>query len=323
MAEVIRIGTRRSRLSRWQAEHIASLLQRAHAGKQPSLEIEIRPYSTRGDANPDAPLPAIGGKGLFTEALERALRRQEIDCAVHSLKDLPVEQAAGLDVIVPARGDARDALLSRGGMTLAQLPPGARIGTGSLRRRAQLLALRPDLVISPLRGNVPTRLRKLLAADSAFDAIVLAAAGLHRLGLDAHISEIFPPERLLCAAGQGALALQCRADERSRALFRPLRQRAAALTTAAERAMLSALAGGCSLPVAAYAQFERDTLRLQGRVTAADGSQQLDARAAVLISRADDAGEGEARQLGEQLAQRLLALGARPLLDAARNSDGR
>ena len=207
MNKLIRIGTRRSKLSRWQANHVAELIRRRHA----DVRIEIRDYRTRSDLNPSAPLREISGTGLFTDALEAALQARDIDCAVHSLKDLPVDMTGNLALAaVPERGDHRDALISREGSGLADLPEGARIGTGSLRRRAQLLALRPDLKMVHIRGNVPTRLAKLRAVDGEFDAIVLAAAGLNRLGLAAHISEIFNETQMLCAAGQGALALQCR-----------------------------------------------------------------------------------------------------------------
>ncbi len=310
MLEVLRIGTRRSRLSRWQAGHVADLLRK----NQPRLRVEIRHISTRGDEAPDAPLPAIGAKGVFTESLEIALLRGEIDCAVHSLKDLPVEQTSGLSVIVPARGDPRDALVSRNGAKLAELPPGARIGTGSLRRGAQLLALRPDLRILPLRGNVPTRLEKLRAPDNDYDAIVLAAAGLQRLGLMAQVSEIFEPERLVSAAGQGALAIQCRDAGAASALLAALVDQPSALATAAERAFLHALAGGCAMPVGAYARFDGGALQLHGRVTALDGARLINVRGAATTPSGPAAAQA-ARKLGLRLAAQALNQGARQLLD--------
>ena len=319
MKRVVRIGSRRSQLSLWQANHIAGLIRRLH----PGVGVEIVEYSTRGDLDQSSPLPAIGGKGLFTEALEKALRQGEIDCAVHSLKDLPVDIVADLAIVaVPKRGDHRDVLVSPSGATLADLPIGARIATGSLRRRAQLLALRPDLKLLPIRGNVPTRLDKLLAADSDYDAIVLAAAGLQRLGLAEHISEVFADERLLSAAGQGALAVQCRNDRDSLAFFAGLNDPESALTTAAERAFLGALAGGCSVPIGAYAYMSANTLHLAGRVLSADGAQQIN------VSGETPAADGprgktSALELASQLAEQALESGARDLLDDLETDDQR
>ncbi len=312
MEKVIRIGTRSSSLSLWQARHVASLLRAHH----PTHRIEIRQYRSRGDLDQSSPLPAIGGKGLFTEALEKALRNGEIDCAVHSLKDLPVENAAGLTIAaIPKRGDPHDVLVSRAGLTLAELPLGACIGTGSPRRCAQLLALRPDLQVMSIRGNVPTRIEKLLATDSPYDAIVLAAAGLQRLELTGQISEIFDPGRMLSAAGQGALALQCRQDDNLLALLAPLADISTTQATAAERAFLSALAGGCSLPVAAYAQVTEGVLQLRGRVIALDGSRQIDVAGATssLSTPAD---------LGARLAEEALEKGASQLLPSPPSDQG-
>ena len=310
MKTLVRIGTRRSKLSLWQANTVAELI----SGHQPSAQVEIREFTTRGDANPTTPLPAIGGKGLFTEALEAALRQGEIDCAVHSLKDLPVENAAGLAIgAIPLRADPRDALVSRGASSLADLPPGARIGTGSLRRRAQLLALRPDLTVLPIRGNIPTRISLLDAAERQLDAIVLAAAGLIRLGLDELIRVAFEPAEMLSAAGQGALALQCRDEPEARAFFAPLNDARTELAVAAERAFLGGLEGGCSLPVGAYASFESGSLRLQGRVIAIDGSRQLDLRAEAAMSANRESLEA-ARKLGAGLAAQALEQGAGHLL---------
>jgi len=214
---------------------------------------------------------------------------------------------------VPQRGDHRDVLISRNGATLAELPDGARIGTGSLRRRAQLLALRPDLKLRHIRGNVPTRLDKLEAEDGQFDAIVLAAAGLNRLGLADHISEIFDDRQMLSAAGQGALAIQCRAEGGDLVFFRPLADWRSSLATAAERAFLHALEAGCSLPVAAYAYIDSGKLRLQGRVIALNGSRQVDVAGE---SNAFDgpAGDDAAQKLGAQLAEEALEKGADMIL---------
>ena len=313
LRQLVRIGTRRSKLSLWQANHIAALLK----ALQPGLRIEIREYSTRGDAHPEAPLPAIGGKGLFTEALEEALRRGEIDCAVHSLKDMPVDIEEDVALVaLPKRGDHRDALVSRSGATLADLPPGARIGTGSLRRCAQLLALRPDLEIAPIRGNVPTRLNKLHSPTEQLDAIVLAAAGLQRLGLAEHISETFSPAQMLSAAGQGALAVQCLNQYHLLDFFAHLADPATMLATAAERAFLGALESGCSLPVAAYAHITGNLVRLQGRVLSEDGRQRIDVN-----GDAPAADMNAAIELGKRLAQGALEQGADRILPAIKSDE--
>ena len=310
VTRIIRIGARSSRLSLWQANHVADLIRERYA----NVSTEIREYRTRGDIDRSSPLPSIGGKGIFTGALEAALRGREIDCAVHSLKDMPVADSAGLAIgAVPARGDPRDALASRKGETLAELRQGARIGTGSPRRRAQLLALRSDLEVLPIRGNVPTRIDKLLAAEGQYDALVLAAAGLQRLGLEAHISEVFEPARMLPAAGQGALALQCRADAEELAFYAPLSDMPTALAVSAERAFLSALEAGCSLPVGAYAFIEGGALHLHGRVISEDGSMSIEGRDAVELAGARDRGQA-ARELGARLGQSVLKKGAGQIL---------
>ena len=304
--KTIRIGTRRSRLSIWQAERIAGLIRERHS----DVRVEISGYRTRSDLNPAAPLREIGGVGVFTDALEAALKAREIDCAVHSLKDMPVDMGEGLALAaVPERGDHRDALVSRGGLKLAELPQSARIGTGSLRRRAQLLAMRPDLQMAHIRGNVPTRLEKLMASDSPFDAIVLAAAGLKRLGLGAHISETFDESRMLSAAGQGALAVQCRAEDDSLLFFWTLSDWRASHATAAERSFLRALEAGCSLPVAAYARVDGSRLVLRGRVIALDGGRRVDVSGDA-IAFDGLAGLHMARKLGAELAAEALEKGA-------------
>ncbi len=310
MTRTIRIGTRSSRLSLWQTNYIAGLI-RAHHG---DVAIELKTYQTRGDQQLDLPLPSIGGKGLFTLELESAMQRGEIDCAVHSLKDLPTEESAEIVIAaIPQRGDHRDALVSRDGLTLEQLPPGSCVGSSSLRRQAQLLRLRPDLELVDIRGNVPTRIQKLMSDDSAYDAIVLAVAGLERLGLAQHISASFDIDRMTSAAGQGALAVQCPRDSDLPALLMPLNHRPTEHATEAERAFLGALAGGCSTPVGAYAHVVAGTLRLQARVVATDGTQQIDVSGE---TKAFDGPKGKdlARQLGERLAEQSLKQGARLLL---------
>ena len=310
MKKVLRIGTRRSKLSLWQANCIAERIRRI----QPDIRIEIRKYRTSSDRNPSAPLRELSGVGLFTDAIEAALHDGEIDCAAHSLKDLPVNMAPGLALAaIPKRGDHRDALISRRGASLAELPPGARVGTGSLRRRAQLLALRPDLKLMPIRGNVPTRLEKLWSDAEQLDAIILAAAGLKRLGLAEHISQIFTDAQMLCAAGQGALAVQCRRNSGELAFLRRLSDWQSAQAIAAERAFLHALEAGCSLPVAAYAHIEGERLLLQGRVSALDGRRQVDV-AGETDARDDAPGEELARELGARLAEAALEQGGDQIL---------
>ena len=306
LRQLIRIGARRSRLSRWMANHFADLLKTLEL----NARIEIREYSTRGDLNPTAPLPTLGLKGVFTEALEAALRRREIDCAVHSLKDLPVEDADDLSLVaVPKRGDHRDALVSRSGATLEDLPRGARIGTGSLRRRAQLLAIRPDLEILSIRGNVPTRLKKLHTDDSPYDALVLAVAGLQRLGLAAHISQAFEAQQMLSAAGQGALAVQCLNEPELLRFFGRLTDRETVQAVSAERAFLGALEVGCSAPVAAYARIHDSQLEMRGRVLSAEGARQIDVHGEAPIGEETD-GIHAALRLGKRLAAHALAQGA-------------
>lgn len=322
LRRVLRIGTRRSRLSLWQANHVADLLR----ALEPGIRIEIRAFSTRGDANPSAPLPELAGKGLFTSALEEKLREGEIDCAAHSLKDMPVESAADLALAaVPKRGDHRDALVSRSGATLADLPSGARIGTGSLRRRAQLLALRPDLEILPIRGNVPTRLDKLRADDSPYDALCLAAVGLIRLGLAGQISQIFDDDQLLCAAGQGALAIQCLKADAPLAILGRLNDPQSEAATLAERAFLGELAAGCAVPVAAHASFQADLLQMRGRVASEDGRQVINVSGQIAMGAAQE--RSGALELGKRLASQALAKGADGLLsshleDAQRTAEG-
>jgi hydroxymethylbilane synthase len=263
-------ATRPSALARWQTAHVIGLLKAAHA----NLECEERIITTSGDRIVDRPLPEIGGKGLFTSELEAALLAGDVHVAVHSLKDLPVEDSAGIvTAAIPVREAAFDVLVSNSG-TLDQLPHAARVGTCSVRRTAQLLARRPDLTILPLRGNVDTRLRKL--KDGEYDAIVLAYAGLVRLSLDSHIAETFSLEAMLPAPGQGALAIQCRADDEvTRGLIAPLHDSSTADSVSTERSFLSALGGGCSLPIAAYAEKIEDQILLTGAVISPDGKRSI------------------------------------------------
>jgi hydroxymethylbilane synthase len=303
--EAVRIGTRGSALALWQAHQIRALLMRAW----PSLMVEVEVMKTQGDVTLDSPLPQIGGKGVFTAELEAALRSGAIDLAVHSLKDLPTEESAGLIIgAIPERGDPRDALVSRGNYTLDALPRGAAVGTSSLRRSAQLLVLRPDLRLLDIRGNVDTRIRKALDVDGPYDAIVLALAGLERLGRAEEASQQLPLDVMLPAPGQGALAVQCRDEQASRDLLAPLNHRATALAVTAERAFLAALGGGCAVPVAAHATYAQRRLTLHGRVTAPDGSRQVD------VSLVGAASLKGAVALGQKLAEMALAQHADELL---------
>jgi len=301
MTRALTLGTRGSVLARWQTEWTSAALTRAW----PDLRVTLRPFTTSGDRQLDKPLPAIGGKGVFTEDLENALRAGEIDLAVHSLKDLPVAAAPGLALgAIGPRADARDVLIARRGGSLASLPPGARVGTSSLRRGAQLLAARPDLALLPLRGNVDSRLRKALSGD--YDAIVLAAAGLLRLGLQEAVSEYLSFETMLPAPGQGAIAVQCRADDAELlAWLRPLDDAPTRAAVTAERAFLAGLGGGCAAPIAAYAVPDADgALALTGLVATVDG------RRVIRVAGADS----DPDALGAALAAQALAQGARDLL---------
>ncbi|HET7602796.1 MAG TPA: hydroxymethylbilane synthase [Gemmatimonadales bacterium] len=312
MTGSLRIGTRASRLARWQTDRIAALL---HASGVTTQAVEIR---TTGDLVGDVPLPRIGDRALFTRQLDEALLDERIDLAVHSLKDLPTRLPDGVVLAaIGERADPRDALVARDSAALAALPTGAVVATSSLRRRAQLLRARPDLSVPDLRGNVETRLGKL-DQNADWSAIVLASAGLDRLGLGQRISQRLPIELMLPAPGQGALAVTTRRDDtHTSQLLRTLVQRpdvAAAVT--AERSFLGALEGGCHAPIAAFASTEGGTLRLHGRVLSLDGRDCLDE-----IEEGSIAGDGPARA-GLQLAERLIRQGAEQLLGDARTQPG-
>ncbi len=291
----MKLGTRGSALARWQADWVRGRL--AALG----VAVEIVVITTRGDAEVDRPLHELEGKGFFTKEIEDALLAGRIDVAVHSLKDLPTQLPTGLALgAVPARHDPRDALV--GGTRLSDLPQGARIGTSSLRRVTQLRYLRPDLHVVPLRGNVPTRVRKALAGEGC-DAALLALAGLERLSLGDRAAPIDPLD-VMPAPGQGALGLEIRVDDvPTRDALRPLGDAASARAVAAERAVLAALGGGCQAPVAAWVHGER----LFGRVTERDGAVQLTASARIDPARPEAAGEAVARLLEAQGAASLLA----------------
>jgi hydroxymethylbilane synthase len=301
----IRIGTRGSRLALWQAEHVAGRLRDAH----PDLEVAIETIRTTGDRILDAPLARIGGKGLFTKEIEEALLDGRVDVAVHSLKDLPTTLPEGLGLgAVLSRHDPSDVLVSAGGRGLAELPDGARIGTSSLRRRAQLLHARPGLEVVDVRGNVPTRLEK--AASGAVDAVVLARAGVERLGLGERITEVLPAETILPAPGQGAVGIEVRqGDEPTLERLRGLEDEATRAATDAERAFLEALGGGCQVPIAALAVPPPDdpgALRLEGMVADVTGVRMLRGTRAAEI--------GQAHALGRALAIELIGRGASEIL---------
>lgn len=297
------VGTRGSALARWQTDWVIDRLKKSW----PGLECSIKLFHTSGDKTLDKPLPEIGGKGLFTEELAQALCSGEIDLAVHSLKDLPIGDTPGLTIgAVCEREDARDVLIARDGHTRNTLPQNARVGTSSLRRSAQLLAARPDLTLLPLRGNVDTRIHRALSGD--YDAIVLAAAGVLRLGLGAHITEYLSFDVMLPAPGQGALAVQCRSDDRTTLdLLLLINAPASRASVTAERAFLNGLGGGCSAPVAAFAQaisHQPSTISLNGLVASTDG------RRVIRVS-----GEGhDPIALGTDLARQALDQGAGALL---------
>lgn len=304
MATRLRIATRKSKLALWQAEHIKARLEALHSG----LSVELVPMSTRGDVILDTPLAKIGGKGLFVKELEVAMLEDRADIAVHSMKDLPVEFPPGLELhTICNREDPRDALVSNNYTHLDQLPAGAIVGTCSLRRRCQVQAQYPELVIKDLRGNVQTRLKKL--DDGEYDAIILAASGLIRLELRDRITRFIPVSESLPANGQGALGIECRSDDpRIHELLAPLHCADTTSCVLAERAMNRRLDGGCQVPIGAYAELQGEQLHLQGLVGRPDGTEVIQGE----ISGHRDAAE----QLGTELAEYLLARGAGEILAA-------
>jgi hydroxymethylbilane synthase len=310
MPREIRIATRKSALALWQAEHVKARLEQTH----PGLQVSLVPMVSRGDKLLDAPLAKIGGKGLFVKELETALLENEADIAVHSMKDVPMDFPAGLGLYcICEREDPRDAFVSNTYQSLDELPAGSVVGTSSLRRQAQLLARRPDLKIQFLRGNVNTRLAKLDAGE--YDAIILAAAGLIRLGFEARIRSRIGVDDSLPAGGQGAVGIECRsADSEIQALLAPLNHTETALRVHAERALNKRLSGGCQVPIACYAELDAGQLWLRGLVGQPDGG---------LLLRAEDrAPAAEAEALGVRVAEALLAQGAQAILDAVYGEAG-
>lgn len=300
----VKIATRKSPLALWQAEHIKARLQALH----PTLNVELVTFVTQGDKILDTPLAKIGGKGLFVKELENALLDGRADLAVHSMKDVPMDLPEGLCLpVICEREDPADAFVSNHYQSINELPQGARLGTSSLRRKSQMQAYRPDLNIIDLRGNVGTRLGKLDAGE--YDAIILAASGLKRLGLASRIRQTIDTQLSLPAVGQGALGLECRTnDEAILELIAPLADAATDICIRAERAFNKTLHGGCQVPIAGFAILEGAGIFLQGRVGNPDGSVLLKAEVRGAPEHAED--------LGRQLAQALLDQGAGPLLAA-------
>ncbi|CAI1078359.1 Porphobilinogen deaminase [Serratia grimesii] len=300
--KIIRIATRQSPLALWQAHYVQQRLMASH----PGLQVELVPMVTRGDIILDTPLAKVGGKGLFVKELELALLDGRADIAVHSMKDVPVDFPDGLGLVtICERDDPRDAFVSNRFDSLDQLPQGSIVGTSSLRRQCQLRERRPDLIVRDLRGNVGTRLAKLDNGD--YDAIILAVAGLNRLGLEQRIRSPLSPEECLPAVGQGAVGIECRLDdETTRALLAPLNHTATEIRVRAERAMNTRLEGGCQVPIGSYAELNGDSLWLRALVGSPDGSQMV---------RGERRGPAAlAEQMGVELAEELLAQGAREIL---------
>jgi hydroxymethylbilane synthase len=304
MGKRLRIGTRRSPLALWQADHVKRELEKHH----PGLRCTLSRIVTEGDRIREVSLARFGGKGLFVKALEEAMLRDEIDLAVHSMKDLPAELPPGLTVgAIPVREDPRDALICREPESgLSDLPPGACIGTSSLRRASQLRFCRPDLTTALARGNVETRLRKL--EEGRFDAIVLAVAGLKRLGQTHRISEVLDPQVCLPAIGQGALAIEIREDdEETFEMLRPLHDPQTATAVTAERAFLETIGGGCHVPVACLGALSGGSLTLVGLVASLDGS--------VCIRKRCQGAPEKARSMGKRLAEQIRRGGGQEILE--------
>lgn len=306
----IRIATRHSPLAMWQANFVKAELEKFH----PDLIVELLPMKTKGDIILDTPLAKVGGKGLFVKELEVAMLEERADIAVHSMKDVPVDFPEGLGLtIICEREDPRDAFVSNHFSSIDQLPQGSIVGTCSLRRQCQLLEARPDLIVKNLRGNVNTRLRKL--DDGEYDAIILAAAGLLRLDMEARIASYIEPEVSLPAVGQGAVGIECRLnDKQTIELLQPLEHALTRQRVTAERAMNLALQGGCQVPIGSYSIFKGDQLFLRGLVGSVDGKQ---------VIRKEISGKPEdAEQMGLTLAQQLLDCGAKEILAEVYKDNG-
>ncbi|WP_339057726.1 hydroxymethylbilane synthase [Candidatus Regiella endosymbiont of Tuberolachnus salignus] len=302
--KVIRIATRQSPLALWQADYVRKSLESHH----PDLQVKLVPITTRGDTLLHTPLAKIGGKGLFVKELEQALLENCADIAVHSIKDVPIHFPAGLGlVVICQRGDPHDAFVSKNYKHLTQLPPGSIVGTSSLRRQCQIRKKYPHLIVRDLRGNVGTRLNKL--DQGAYQAIILAVAGLQRLDLQSRIQHVMSPEESLPAAGQGAIGIECRLeDDVTRQLLAPLNHFPTERRICAERALNIRLEGGCQVPIGSYAELEGDNLRLRAFVSTPDGSQMIYGEQCGLAIQAE--------QIGLDLATELIAKGADKILSA-------
>jgi hydroxymethylbilane synthase len=307
--KTLRIGTRGSALALAQANWVKGEIER----QWPDVAVSLQMIKTRGDHFVEASLQAIGGKGVFTKEIEEALLKGEIDLAVHSMKDLPTELAPGLAVLaVPEREDARDVLVSRSGARLSELPAGARIGTGSLRRKAQLLHYRSDLSVAAIRGNIDTRLNKLDAGEA--DALVMAAAGLKRIGQEGRVSEFLSADVCVSAVAQGALALEARDDQQLREELEFLNDIPTYLEVEAERGLLRRLGGGCHLPVGGRAQVYGELIEINAIVADPDGTEFYKAELAGMAEKAE--------ALGKELADRLLSQGAQKILARLQRKTG-
>ncbi|MCK5710627.1 MAG: hydroxymethylbilane synthase [Deltaproteobacteria bacterium] len=309
MRRAFRIGTRGSKLALWQANFISSLISE----KYPELRTEIQIIKTTGDTMLSSPLSEIGGKGVFVKEIEEALLSQKIDIAVHSMKDVPTVLPEGLCIgAVAKRHDPRDVLISKDGLTLSELPEGARVGTGSSRRASQLLHNRPGVKIVSIRGNVDTRIRKLRESDE-YDAIVLAMAGLQRMGLGEEVTEIITPEVMLPAPGQGIIAIECREEEvETMGILRAINHRETEYQAISERAFLLRLGGDCNVPVGCYALLSMDSINLRGIISSPDGK--------VIIKKEANGPVDEALELGGQLAELILDDGGDKILEELSHS---
>ncbi len=300
--QALRIGSRGSRLALLQAEFIRSLIK----SKFPEITTELHIIRTTGDKILDSPLSEIGGKGVFVKEIEDALIRNEIDIAVHSMKDLPTFLPHGLTIgAVAKRHDPRDALVSKGDIKFNALPKGAKVGTSSLRRQAQLLYLRPDLQLHPLRGNVDTRVRKV--RNEGLDSAVLALAGLERMGFKNEITEIFPVDAIVPAPGQGALAVECRENDRKiNDILLQINHKESSISATAERAFLAGLGGGCQVPIGCYAQIKKDRINILGLIASIDGRE--------IIRQEIEGSVATHQDLGRELSLRILKQGGRKIL---------
>ncbi|MEQ9619672.1 MAG: hydroxymethylbilane synthase [Deltaproteobacteria bacterium] len=305
MKRPFRIGTRGSALALWQANYIKDLLSDSF----PALNPEIYIIKTTGDRNLESPLSEIGGKGVFVKEIEESLLSEKIDIAVHSMKDLPAILPEGLAIgAVAERQDPRDVLISKRGLKLNELPEGSGVGTGSLRRAAQLLALRPDLRVLPIRGNVDTRLKKLKEGDE-YDAIILAAAGVERMGLAGDITEKIPPDVMIPAPGQGIIAIECREnDTKSAGIISKINHHETSLAAVSERAFLKKLAGDCNVPAGCHARVDRGSVSMSGILASPDGR--------VMVREKLSGGIDNTALLGEKLADLILDKGGREILDS-------